>query len=48
VAEVGAQRPERLITIDRGSLLMQIGVMAMGKKGEQQDELFVPYPSVPT
>jgi transposase len=43
VAEVGAQRPERLITIDRGSLLMQIGVMAMGKKGEQQDELFVPY-----
>jgi hypothetical protein len=43
VAEVAAQGPEGLIKIDRGSRLVQSGFMAMGKKGEHQDEPFVPY-----
>ena len=43
MAEVGGQWPEHLIKIDRGSWLVQSGFMAMGKKDEQQDELFVPY-----
>jgi transposase len=44
VVEVGAQRvPEHLITIDGGSRLKQSGLMAMGKKGDEQVGLFVPY-----
>jgi transposase len=42
--EVGRQRrPEHLIKIDAGSRRGQSVVMAMGKKGDEQVGLFVPY-----
>ena len=42
--KVGAQRtPEHLIKIDRSILACNMGFMAMGKKGDAQDGLFVPY-----
>jgi transposase len=44
VVEVGRQRrPEHLIKIDGGSRQGQSGLMAMGKKGDEQVGLFVPY-----
>jgi hypothetical protein len=44
VVEGRAQRgPERLIKIDAGSRREQSGFMAMGKKGDEQVGLFVPY-----
>ena len=42
--EVGRQRrPEHLIKIDGGSRQGHSGLMAMGKKGDEQVGLFVPY-----
>ena len=42
--EVGRQRwPEHLIKIDDGSREGQSGLTAMGRKGDEQVGLFVPY-----
>jgi transposase len=44
VVKVGAQRaPERLIKIDRSIWACNMRFMAMGKKGDEQVGLFVPY-----
>jgi len=44
VVKVGAQRvPEHLIKIDRSIWSCDMGFMAMGKKGDSQDGLFVAY-----
>jgi transposase len=44
VAKVGGQRaPEHLIKIDRSIWSCDMGCMAMGKKGDTQDGLFVAY-----